>query len=369
MPSTATVRCNLGAITVLLAALASQASCTCGTTPEKEPQAKPTTKSAPTKPTSPAAGKTPKAGAKAEAPSLLPGPRNLPRGRSLFTGTSEFSKMRVVQNKTLRTLEFIKDGGKRMRQTSVDVTAPYTLQYDYAKAMFASLVLRPAHDRVLLVGLGGGGMVHFLNHFFPETKVDIVDIDPVVVQVAREWFGIDNSEQNTVFTADGVAHIDQAAPHSWDVIYMDVFLKPTAEGTNSAGVPKTTTHRQFLERLRKRLRPGGLLVFHMHHKSDTQLDIATIEAVFPQVRRVRRGSNIVVYASGGELPSAEVMTTRAKELDEAADHGFSFTGLTRVMEGSGLTEHKKAPATKAPPTRPGVVPPSHQPTPPNAPIQ
>jgi len=279
--------------------------------------------------------------------------------------------MRVVQNKTLRTLEFIKDGGKRMRQTSVDVTAPHTIQFDYAKAMFCSMVLRPAHDRVLLVGLGGGGMVHFLNHFFPGTKVDIVDIDPVVVQVAREWFGIDNSEQNTVTTADGVAHIDQATPHSWDVIYMDVFLKPTAEGTNSAGVPKNTTHRQFLERLRKRLRPGGLLVFHMHHKSDAREDIDTIEAVFPHVRRLRRGGNIVVYASGGELPSAEIMAERARELDETADHGFSFQKLTRLMEGSGLTDGKPAqvPTTKAPPAQPGVVPPERRPTPPNAPIQ
>ncbi len=340
--------------TCVFATALAQASCTCGTTPEVAPANR-----------AKAEGPTPVASTEPEPEKLarvLPGPRNLTRSRALFTGTSEFSKMRVVQSKSLRTLEFIKDGGKRMRQSVIDVTAPHVLQHPYSHAMFGSLVLRPQQDRILIVGLGGGAMIHFFNYHFPETKVDVVEIDPVVVQVAREWFGIDNDERNTVATADGVAHIEHAAPHTWDVIYMDAFLKPTADQTTSAGIPESTVHRQFLERLRKRLKPGGLLVFHMHHKSDAREDIDTLKAVFPNVRQVQRRGHIVVYASGGELPSAAEMETRATELDNAKDLGFSMRTLVRVMVGTGLSqpvaqpvEHPKPAATDAQPTPEGAL--------------
>lgn len=342
----------------LLASLLS-AGCTCGTPPESRPKAADTPTQTKPEPT------TKKKAPTAELPTLLPGPRSLPRPRALFTGTSEFSKMRVTQHKTVRTLEFIKDGGKRIRQSVLDVTAPHKLQLGYSEAMFGSLLMRPQHERVLFVGLGGGSMIHFLNHYFPETKIDVVEIDPVVVQVAREWFGIDNDERNTIVTADGVAHIDASAPHSWDVVYMDVFLKPTAEGTNSSGIPESTLHKQFLERLRKRLRPGGLLVFHMHHKSDTKTDIDTIEAVFPSVRRVRRGGDIVVFASGGNLPTAEQMEKRAAEFDER-DLGFSLKTIARTMIGTGLVPAGGGNTVKHPQAGKSGDPAAMEPTPPGA---
>ena len=83
-------------------------------------------------------------------------------------------------------------------------------------------------ERVLIVGLGGGGMVRFLNHHFMETQVDVVEIDPAVVQIAADYFGTYAGSRTMIVTEDAFVYLKQ--PHGpYDAIYMDAFLKPAAD--------------------------------------------------------------------------------------------------------------------------------------------
>ncbi|MEQ2208239.1 hypothetical protein XENOCAPTIV_006857 [Xenoophorus captivus] len=49
---------------------------------------------------------------------------------------------------------------------------------------------------VLLVGLGGGGLPQFLRDFVPNATVEVVELDPVVLEVAKEWFGFRPDDHN-----------------------------------------------------------------------------------------------------------------------------------------------------------------------------
>jgi len=60
---------------------------------------------------------------------------------------------------------------------------------------------------VLLVGLGGGGLPQFLRDFVPDVAVEVVELDPVVMQVAEEWFGFRPDERLTVTLGDGLERI------------------------------------------------------------------------------------------------------------------------------------------------------------------
>lgn len=60
---------------------------------------------------------------------------------------------------------------------------------------------------VLLVGLGGGGLPQFLRDFVPEVTVEVVELDPVVLQVAKDWFGFRPDERLTVTLGDGLKRI------------------------------------------------------------------------------------------------------------------------------------------------------------------
>lgn len=60
---------------------------------------------------------------------------------------------------------------------------------------------------MLLVGLGGGGLAQFLRNFVPNVTVEAVELDPVVLEVATEWFGFRPDDRLTVTIGDGLERI------------------------------------------------------------------------------------------------------------------------------------------------------------------
>lgn len=60
---------------------------------------------------------------------------------------------------------------------------------------------------VLLVGLGGGALAQFLRDFVPNVTIEAVELDPVVLEVAKEWFGFRPDDRLTVTIGDGLERI------------------------------------------------------------------------------------------------------------------------------------------------------------------
>lgn len=60
---------------------------------------------------------------------------------------------------------------------------------------------------VLVIGLGGGGLPQFLRDFVPGVSVEVVELDPVVLDVAKEWFHFRPDDHLTVTLGDGLERI------------------------------------------------------------------------------------------------------------------------------------------------------------------
>ena len=65
----------------------------------------------------------------------------------------------VTDDGPLRCLNF----GTGERQSCVDLRTPWVLQLAYTRWMMSALLLPQTLRRLLLLGLGGGGMVHFVD--------------------------------------------------------------------------------------------------------------------------------------------------------------------------------------------------------------
>jgi spermidine synthase len=241
---------------------------------------------------------------------------------------SEFSHIRIRDRGSRRTLYFVRDNGQEVVETSIDLTSPQLLQIQYTRLMFVSLLYRPAPEACLIVGLGGGAMVRFLNYFFPQVRVDVVEIDPAIVAIARQYFGTDARPGTRILTADGLAYLRQTTDR-YDVIYMDAFLKPGGDN-DTTGVPLRLKTETFLRGLHQRLRPGGLVVFNINASEETAGDIATIRSAFPAVDVYRvsgTGTVVAVAALRDRMPGNAELRERARALDRRGDLGFSFEQL------------------------------------------
>jgi spermidine synthase len=147
----------------------------------------------------------------------------------------------------------------------------------------------------------------------PGLEVDVVEIDPVVTELARSYFAFGESPRPGI----SVVHDDARAflrrsGEVWDVVYLDVF-------DHFLTVPWTLVTREALRSMEARLAPDGLLMANVLTPLEGPgagfLDrlLATAGEVFGAVRaypadpEVAPGAvqNVVVVAArrGAELPS------------------------------------------------------------------
>ena len=245
---------------------------------------------------------------------------------------SAFSKIRVRRAGDVRALTFVRDNGQEAVQSRVDLSAPHTLMSPYARGMFATYLYQPQPRRVLIVGLGGGAMVRFLSHYEPQVLIDAVEIDPAVVRLAAEYFGVRSEGNVRVHTADAVAFVESATER-YDLILMDAFLRPSDE-TDTTGVPSRLKTDAFLRRLKTALAPGGVVAFNVNEHATMADDIAAVAAVFGDVAvyRCPPAANKVLVAGERGLAPDEELPSRIAALQKRFGGALSFEEALRNRE-------------------------------------
>lgn len=242
---------------------------------------------------------------------------------------SEYSHIRIRRDGNHRSLLFVRDNGQEVIETLIDIKQPQRLLLEYTRYMFLSYAIKPRQERVLIVGLGGGAMVHFLARFDPQVKVDVVEIDPAIVRAAQDFFGIRTQGNLNIITADAFKYLAESqAPY--DVIYMDAFLKP-ADDTDSTGVPLKLKQVRFYQSLARVMKPDGVVMFNLNPHAGTREDVQTIASAFPQVYawRLPESTGVVVAASlAAQRDSLATITRRAREADARLRADFSLAKMS-----------------------------------------
>ena len=153
----------------------------------------------------------------------------------LYQKASAYSTIVVSEDEQgLRTLRFGEDG---VRQSVVKLDDPDHLELGYSRAMPAAMALVDKPERVLIVGLGGGTIPRLLHSHFPQLGIDVVEIDPDVVAVAKQYFGFQEDERMRAYVDDGRRFIAQHRNH-YDVIFLDAF--------SADSIPYHLATREFL---------------------------------------------------------------------------------------------------------------------------
>ncbi len=254
-------------------------------------------------------------------------------GVLLHETRSDYSHIRVREKNGVRSLLFVDEDGTEQRQSALAPDRPGKNQLGYTGSLFTSMLYRYPQDRVLIVGLGGGGMLRFLNHSFPAMMVEAVEIDPVVVRVAAQYFGTVPGPRTRIHTRDAFAFFREGTDR-YDAIYMDAFLRPASD----SGLEETTDRLRtvaFLKTVRSRLEPGGVVAFNLIEvRPGTEDDLTAIRTVFPTTALfdVPGSGNLVVIASD-ETPAPDTaeLLRRGRELDARLALELSFEALAAEM--------------------------------------
>lgn len=113
-----------------------------------------------------------------------------------------------------------------MEASYVDLADPSHLEFDYMRWM--RIVLRAARARrVLHVGGGACALPRALAAEDPDGRQEVCEVDPEVLALAREHFGLRRTRGMRVRLAEGRGCVAQQSDSSWDAVAIDAFLAAT----------------------------------------------------------------------------------------------------------------------------------------------
>lgn len=230
--------------------------------------------------------------------------------RVIHSESSLYQNILVTQNGALRCMQFTIRKDQR-NQSCIDSSHPQRLVFVYTRMMLAALLLNPSPTRILIVGLGGGTLPTSLAQLFPDAYIDVVELDPAVLKVARAYFDFEPSANMRVFEQDARVWVKRAAamPTRYDLIMLDAF--------NGEYIPEHLMTREYLLETRELLVDGGVLasntfaISQLYHNESV-----TYAEVFGTYYNLRSpdSANRVIIARRGPLFDPDTLARAALPL-------------------------------------------------------
>ena len=172
-----------------------------------------------------------------------------PGERVILRKDTQYHRLWVTENAEERFMRF-----DRSAQSSMYLDDPYATGFDYPYYLHLAMAVKPDSKHVLIVGLGGGTLVKQMLRDYPETRIDVVEIDPEVVSVAKQYFEVPDDSRLRIFTEDGRRFI-KASRDTYDIIVMDAYY--------ADALPFHLTTDEFFREAKARLAPDGVLAYNV----------------------------------------------------------------------------------------------------------
>jgi len=139
------------------------------------------------------------------------------------------------------------------------------------------LLGRPARE-VAILGNAGGTTARAFGVYYPEARIDGVEIDGAVSDAGRVWLGLDDNPRLTVHTVDARPFL-LGSDRRYDLILIDAYRQPY--------VPFYLATREFFALAREHLSEDGVIALNVSTvPGDARLGDAiagTLAHEFPQV--------------------------------------------------------------------------------------
>ena len=218
---------------------------------------------------------------------------------------SMYREVLVYESRSERCMCFTKDC-RVGRQSCMDVKRPDRIVMNYPQMMLAALFVQPEPRSVLIIGLGGGTIPRALTQLIPQAEIDVVEIDPAVVRVAKKYFHFAESPKVRSFAQDGRVFVKRALRErrNYDLVMLDAF--------DHEYIPEHLLTREFIQEARRLLSPRGVLVANTFSSSRLyDHESVTYAAVFPTFFNLKRDNRIII-ASASALPSKEQLQANSE---------------------------------------------------------
>jgi spermidine synthase len=192
---------------------------------------------------------------------------------------------------------------------------PDDLPLRYSQVMTIAAIYPEEPKKILMLGLGGGSISTYLGRFMPDVAIDTVEIDRRVIETAKTYFGLRETERVRYLDSDGRVFLNRNK-QLYDLILLDAY--------RGGFVPFHLLTKEFYTLVKQRLTPGGAVAANVH--DGTKLYHSTVKTlgdVFPSLDLYPSGQGeVIAIATQNAALDKETLAQRAAALQER--HNFRF---------------------------------------------
>jgi len=219
---------------------------------------------------------------------------------------SHYQDLYVEESQHTRCVSF----RDRDQQTCIFNDSRDFLVWEYYRAVFAAFAFVEKPQKVLVIGLGGGVIPLAFKQIYPRLNLDVVELDPAMVRVAKQFFGFAETDTLNVHVSDGRVFVKKKLleGEAYDIIVLDAF------GRN--WTPEHLLTEEFLNEVKGVMREGGVFVSHSRAKNKlSDSFFATYRSVFGEFYWIRTdGCCPLLFSMKQSYPDRAAITARLPEL-------------------------------------------------------
>lgn len=197
---------------------------------------------------------------------------------------TQYSRVRVFEATETST-------GRKLIALATDPTYIQSARYignselalDYTKYYDLVGYFVPGHQRVLMIGGAGYSYPQAFLRNFPDSHIDVAEIDPGMTAAARKYFGLIDDPRMTIIHRDGRMVLNAARDGEYDAILMDAF-------GSLFSVPFQLTTIEAVREMHRVVDKDGVVIFNLGSALTGpsgfffRAQLATYRAVFAEVQ-------------------------------------------------------------------------------------
>lgn len=139
-------------------------------------------------------------------------------------------------------------------QSGIELGSGDELFFWYTKEIARVVEVAPKKDDILILGGGTYTMPEYFASKYPQSKVDVVEIDPELQAVAEKYFFY-NAPRNVRDINDDARTYINNTERRYDVVVVDIY--------NDSEIPFTLLTREYSAAMRRIVNPGGVVVVNI----------------------------------------------------------------------------------------------------------
>jgi spermidine synthase len=234
-------------------------------------------------------------------------------GNAIVRKDTPYSTLTVIENENegIRTLYL-----NNMPHSAMYLNGSNKAVFRYTDYFNLGFLFNPKARSILFIGGGGfSGPKQFLE-YYPNSTIDVVEIDPDVVTIAEKHFGVSDNTRLRTFVMDGRSFLKDEG--KYDIIVLDAYSKTY--------VPFHMMTLEFFQELDEHLNPDGVIVSNLISSliGDTsellKAEVNTIGKVLPQIylfptksKQLSLVQNIILVATKQSIRITQDILIQASE--------------------------------------------------------